>query len=523
MKEVNRHYQPNETQTPVAIVGAGPVGLSLALGLARQGVSSTLLERKPSTSQRSKAPALHIRTREIFQQWGIEERILASGELLEKLTMYNPEGEPLLSFDFSELDIEADRPGFLFLEQGQTEKLLLEALEETGLCDIRFDAEVVGLVQGRSGVRLTYRQNGEEHRVLAQYAAGCDGASSFVRKALGLAFDGITYSIRPMLADVRIEDERDALPWPRLHNQRGGITSALRLQPHHWRIIHLDTQAAADDSAPEEETVSAAEVNGLVNQVLGEGPLEVLWGSRFRMHRRSASRYRLGRVLLAGDAAHVHPPTGGQGMNSGIQDADNLAWKLANVLTRGGDADLLLNSYEIERKGVVAGDVSGYTDFLTKAFLQTPLPLRSAAFLMLRFMLNIAPLRKSSLQRATMIDLKLPGSPLINPDENLAGVRMPNPLLISPDGEETRLYDLLPYGAALIALSKDDVDIMSLPVAAVIQITPGAFRDTGEVLREYTGGKDGYILVRPDGYVAWAKTDAVGIDFAVRQSLGLSL
>jgi 2-polyprenyl-6-methoxyphenol hydroxylase-like FAD-dependent oxidoreductase len=513
-----------ERKTPVAIVGAGPAGLSLALGLSRLGVRSTLLERKRSTSTRSKAPAVHVRTREVYQQWGIDDRMVDAGELLETMTMYSPDSgrKPVLSFDFSELEIESDRPGFLFLEQGQTEKILLETLQETGLCDIHFGAEVVELVQRKAGVTLSYQQDGGENRLSADYAVGCDGASSFVRSALGIAFEGITYSIRPMLADVHVDDDRDTLPWPRIHNERGRITSALRLQPRHWRIIHLDTRSDAAEDAPEEEQVTQEEVNLLTSQVLGEGPVEVLWGSRFRMHRRSAARYRMGRVLLAGDAAHIHPPTGGQGMNSGIQDADNLSWKLAYALN-GGDADTLLDSYEIERKAVVAGNVSRYTDFLTRTFLQTPLPVRSAAMLMLRILLNIDPIRKRSLQRATMIDLDLPDSPLIDPADDLAGERLPNPLLQTPEGETIRLYELLPVGAAIIAASKNGVDISTLPVESVIRIGPGAYRDLGEVLRERMDGKDGWIMVRPDGYIAWARTEAKGMDYAVRKALGLGL
>ncbi len=159
-----------------------------------------------------------MRTREIFRQWGIEERFLDAGVLRRRLTLHNavPGRRPLLAIDFSELDAETDSPGILLLEQGYTEKLLLEVVQESGMCDVRFGAEVVGLAPREDGARVTIREGGESRALDAEFVVGCDGASSFVRNALGLPFEGITYSIRPMLADVCVVDERDALPWPLL-------------------------------------------------------------------------------------------------------------------------------------------------------------------------------------------------------------------------------------------------------------------------------------------------------------------
>lgn len=501
---------------PVVIIGAGPVGLSLALGLARQGVRSVLLEKNPATSEYSKAPGIHVRTREILRQWGIEERFLEAGVLKPELTLHNavPGRRPLVSMGFAELDTEADRPGVLFLEQSHTERLLLEAVRESGMCDVRFDAEAVGLDRRDDGATVAVRRGGDTYSLDAPFVAGCDGASSFTRKALGLPFDGITYSVRPMLADVCVADERDALPWPVARNAPGGFTFAFRLSPGLWRIVRLDLS-----EAPDGEEVPAEEVRLRVRELLGEGPVEIVWASRFRIHRRSAPRFRVGRVLLAGDAAHVHSPVGGQGMNAGIQDAHNLAWKLARTL-RGGDRERLLDSYDVERRAVVVGSVTPYTDVMTRLFLQVPQIARAGAFFLLRAALTIPRFRRMSLRRTAMIDLDHGASPLLDPQERSAGVRLPNPLLRSPDGTEVRLYNLLPVGPVILIVADEGDAGGDLPVEAAIRIGPGGYVDPSGLLQGLLGRSDGWILVRPDTHVAWARGRLEGIEHAVRHALG---
>jgi 2-polyprenyl-6-methoxyphenol hydroxylase-like FAD-dependent oxidoreductase len=246
------HLTPS---TPVAIVGAGPVGLSLALGLARQGVRSVLLERKSTTSQTSKAPGLHVRTREVFRQWHVEDRFLDAGELWQRVVMHDvvPGRPQLITLDFPGLAAEADRPGMLILEQSETERLLLEAVQESGPCEVRFGAEVVGVEQDEEEVRLTFREDGAERSLRADFVVGCDGASSSVREAMGLPFEGMTYSLRPMLADVEVDDERDDLPQPRAWTGKGGYAFATRLRPRLWRIVRLQRGEPEKDEVPDEE------------------------------------------------------------------------------------------------------------------------------------------------------------------------------------------------------------------------------------------------------------------------------
>jgi 2-polyprenyl-6-methoxyphenol hydroxylase-like FAD-dependent oxidoreductase len=511
---------PPPTSVPVAIVGAGPTGLTLALDLARHGVRSLLLERGVDTSRFSRAAGLHVRTREVFARLGVERALRDAGTLVRVLRPVDAAtGRPLLAIDFGRLREEAADPGLVVVEQSVTERVLLDAVRAAGLCDVRFGAEAIALSPSGDAPHLTVRQDGATWTVEARFVVGCDGAGSFIRGELGLPFEGATYGVAALLADVGVRDERDGLPWPRIRNQRGGITAAIRLRPRLWRIIRVER---SDPDDPGEE-VQRQVIDQRVAESLAPGPVDVLWSSRFRIHRRSSRRFRVGPVLLAGDAAHVHSPVGGQGMNAGIQDAHNLGWKLAAALG-GGDTDRLLDSYETERRAVVVGDVTRYTHLVTRVFLQTPGVVRAAGFALLRLALAVPRLHRANLRRMAMIDLDYPASALLDSGDAAAGVRLPNVVLHPPAGPPVRLHDLLPPGAALLAVGGAAESPMppDLPVAAALRIGPGHHLEPGGRLRRLLGSDGGWILVRPDGHVAWARAEPHGLRAAARRALGLT-
>lgn len=501
----------------VTIIGAGPVGLALGIGLACKGVSSLVLEKSESTSEFSKAPGIHVRTREVFRSWGIEQQFLDEGTLVREFAMHSAEAgrPPLFELDFGELDAEADAPGLLILEQGRTERLLLNAARGTGRCDVRFSAEVTHLTQDDTGVTVRYIEAGEERTIRSPFVVGCDGADSFVRKALDLPFEGRTYALRPVLADVRITDERDGLPWPRARNADRSFSFGIRLDSGLWRVISLDREAGERS-----DEVSDDEVRGIASRLLGSGPMEVVWASRFRIHIRSSTRFRVGRVLLAGDAAHVHSPAGGMGMNGGIHDAHDLSWKLAAAF-EGGDLERLLDSYEVERRAVVVENTSRFADAVTRAFLGTPASVRQALFALMRVAMRAQRVKRRMLRRVAMIDLDYPASSLLKREWPSAGVRLPNPMLQAPDGEESRLYDLLEGKATLLDLSRDSLG-GEAPVENVIRIGPDGYSDRSGLLGLLLEAGVGWILVRPDGHVAWALGSRSGLEAAASYALGFA-
>jgi 2-polyprenyl-6-methoxyphenol hydroxylase-like FAD-dependent oxidoreductase len=503
---------------PVVIVGAGPVGLALALGLDRHGIRTVVLEREATTSRHAKAIVLHVRTREILRSWGAEAPFLAAGTLLSSLTLHAAsDGRPLVTISFDDLAAEAEAPGLLLLEQSETERLLLDELRRGERCQVRFGTSFTGLRQDLDGVSVTLSRDGDEEVLRAAYVVGCDGASSAVRDAIGMPFDGLTYRVRPMLADVHLDGDRDRLPWPRQHHSAHGTTTAIRLRPGCWRIIRLDeagNDANEGRRGDRRSEVTDDEVQRRVAEVLGPGPVEVAWAGRFRIHKRASPRFRVGRVLLAGDAAHVHSPVGGLGMNAGIQDAHNLAWKLAAGLG-GGDVARLLDSYDVERRAVVVEQVSRITDIATRLFIQSPAPVRERGVGTLRWLLKVGAVRRRGLRALTMLDLTYPGSPLLDPTDRAAGLRVPDPVLLAPDGREVRLHRLFPATAPLLIEvssfpARDDRPPRTGPPApdrevGTLHIGPGGHHDGDGMLRGLLGGDDGWILVRPDRHIAWAR------------------
>jgi 2-polyprenyl-6-methoxyphenol hydroxylase-like FAD-dependent oxidoreductase len=530
--------------TPVAIVGAGPVGLALALGLARHDVASVVLERSSSTSQHSKAAGIHIRTREVLRRWGVEDRFLAAGELVTELALRDAGAgdRALLTFDLRELADEVERPGLLMLEQHETERLLLEAVRATGLAEVVFDAEVVDLRQDAGGVELAVRTHHAGLRsVAADFAVGCDGASSFVRGTrCGCRSRAAPIRLRPMLADVAIGDDRDRMAWPRLHDGREGLTVALRLA--RWQVADHPPRQTMHRARP--TTSPTPRCNDRVDTVLAAGPADGGVEQPLRdppaIERTLAG---LAASLLAGDAAHVHSPVGGQGMNAGVQDANDLAWRLAAAL-EGADADRLFDAYEVERRTVVVGTVSRTTDVLTQDWsCRPPAWVRRGVFAVQRTALRVPALRRRALRRFGMLDLDLPASPLLRADDRAAGTRLPDPVVVTPDGRAVRLHRLLPVGWSLLEVADTtatdgaaaggaDVAVggpgaRGLPVDAVLRFGSGGLHDRTGSLSALLGGDEGWVLVRPDGHVAWARAGPTGsaadtglLASAVRASAG---
>ncbi|MFC1442212.1 FAD-dependent monooxygenase [Streptacidiphilus sp. N1-10] len=328
--------------TTVAIVGAGPTGLALAVTLAEAGVDFVLLDRLAEGANTSRAAVVHARTLEVLQELGADRELIARGLKIDRFTVRDG-SRTLLSTTFGKLPTAY--PYALLVQQDRTEAVLLARLRELG-GDVHRPYQVKGVVQDENGVTLT-TDTGETLR--ADYAVGADGMHSAVREAAGIGFSGSAYGESFVLADVEM-DWAPGADEVSLGFSSHGISVVAPLPGGHYRVV------ATVDEAPAEPDLA------FVQQLLDERApgqarvTAVAWSSRFRVHHRVADRYRAGRLFLAGDAAHVHSPAGGQGMNTGIQDA----YALGRALADGDPA-----RYEPQRRPV-ALRVVAFTDRMTR-------------------------------------------------------------------------------------------------------------------------------------------------------------
>ncbi|GAA5044688.1 FAD-dependent oxidoreductase [Nocardia callitridis] len=344
--------------TSVVIVGAGPVGLTAAVRLADAGVDFVLIDRIAEGANTSRAAVVHAKTLEVLSELGIADELIETGLRVPTFTLHDGR-KKLAAIKFDRLPTRF--PYALLTPQDVTESVLLQRLRKAGGEPYR-PYTVTGVVNENDGVTVEYTDtDGAEGTLRADYVIAADGSHSPIREQLAVGFDGGTYPASFVLADVRMD-------WP-----IGRDEVALHLSPAGFLLVAPLPDERADryrvvatmDNAPEHPTV--AHVQSLVDE---RGPgagtvTEVLWGSRFRVHHRLAAHYRAGRVFLAGDAAHVHSPAGGQGMNTGVQDAATLGALLARVIANG-ESPTILDEYERTRRPVARGVVR-FTDFMTKA------------------------------------------------------------------------------------------------------------------------------------------------------------
>jgi 2-polyprenyl-6-methoxyphenol hydroxylase-like FAD-dependent oxidoreductase len=450
----------------VLVVGAGPTGLTLAGELLRRGLRVRIIDKAPAPTVHSKAVGVHARTLEIFEDLGIAEDLLSRGIQVEGATMHQG-SQTIMDIDFHDLDTRF--PFVLCVSQVETESVLTMLLERRGGAVDR-GHELTSFVERDDGIDAVIRSGTQEEQVRASWIVGCDGAHSAVRHALGVSFEGHAYEDSFVLADVHIDWDT---PRTRVSTflAEDGLVAAFPLKcapdperpsSHRWRIVL--TGAAALGDAPTLDQVRALTEQRVGKQV----PMrDASWIAPFRINCRQVESYRHGRAFLAGDAAHVHSPVGGQGMNTGIQDAHNLAWKLALVV-RGEARASLLDSYSSERHAIGKG-VLTQTDRATKMGLMKGLlvPLRNQA---VRFATSFEYVRHQIVLNASELSVSYPKSPIVGEHRSSAftarigsaeagetptvgstrafaagpgpGARAPDAALVSSDGRAMRLSQL---------------------------------------------------------------------------------
>lgn len=337
--------------TDVLVVGAGPTGLTLAASLIERGIATVIVDGQAEVAHTSRAAAVNARTLEVLDRLDVTRRMVKEGIRAPRFTIRD-RSRTLMDLDFSALP--TDYPYTLLIPQDVTEKLLHDRLLELGGTVIR-PKKLTSVAEDADGVTATFDDGAS---IRARYVVGADGIHSTVREQAGIGFHGGAYEESFVLADVNLRGEAPieevVLFWA-----TAGLTVVAPLPDGTYRIV------APVDDAP--ETPSAEFMQRILDERgLGTGRMvvtDVVWGSRFRIHHRVADTYRVGRSLLAGDAAHVHSPAGGQGMNLGIQDAVALADALVSVLA--GGPDTLLDEYSAARRPIAAGVVT-LTDRLTR-------------------------------------------------------------------------------------------------------------------------------------------------------------
>ena len=470
----------------VVIAGAGPTGLMLACELRLAGVDVVVVERLAERTGESRAGGMHSRTLEVLDQRGILDRFLAAGEL-------QPVGHfSGLYLDFDEF--ESRHPYPLMILQSVIEQLLEEWAADLGV-RVRRSCEVSGIRQDAAGVTVELSTAEAAPAALrARYLVGCDGGRSTVRKLAGIDFPGTPATMTALIGDVELPDLPEEYVWVR--RCPTGDFSAIAFEPGWYRVITSEYDRVADrDEPPTFEQLRESLVRLAGTDYGMHSPR---WVSRFNDAARQAARYREGRVLLAGDAAHIHFPAGGQGLNMGVQDAVNLGWKLASVV-RGLAPESLLDSYHAERHPVAERVLHNTR---AQSALARPGPQTDALREVFGSLMVFDDVNRHLRAMLTALDVRYP----VDGDHLLAGRRVPDAGLKTSDGA-TRVHELLHAGRPVL---------LDLRGSAAVAAVAGRWADRVDLV-EARSEDDHWpvpvvgevsapaaLLIRPDGHVAWA-------------------
>src|SRR4051812_43138017 len=470
------------TDVDVVVVGAGPTGLALARELRLAGVTCRVLERRAAEPNLTRAFAVHARTLELLDARGLAEDVISRGLPVQRISP-----TPGATVDLTKL--RTRYPMVVMVPQSGTEHVLEERARQLGAEIVR-GAEVVGLSQDADEVRLEVQGPGGLEVVQAAYVVGADGAHSAVRRLVGVHFVGKQYETHILLADVQLNRP----PGETLFgaSTRDGLVLFVPFGDGWFRAIAWDRSR---ERVPLDEPVTLEELRSAFRRIADDdfGMGEPRWSTRFLSERRQARSYRVGRVFLAGDAAHVHSPVGGQGMNTGIQDAMNLGWKLGAAVHGWARPDLL-DSYQRERHPV--GElVLRMTDGAYRLVLSRSRLGAAWRRLAIRTLLTLPPARRRLAGLLTGIGLRYE-----RPWRAHAWTGRWMPDVTGTDGR--RVYEALRGGGfVLVDTTGWAATTHGLHHVAVVPVRP---------VRRAPAA----VLVRPDGYVAWATDvrDAGAVD-----------
>lgn len=483
----------NDFAADVLICGAGAAGLTLAIDLARRNVPFRIIEKMPQPFHGSRGKGIQPRTQEIFEDLGILDKVVAAGGIYPLMREYREDGS-FIEKDFGERPEPTPAEPYhipLMIPQFLTEHIMRQRLVELG-SHVEFGCEIVSVQQDQRAVTAKLAGPDGEETVRVRYLVGADGGRSYVRGALGIGFPGKTLGVRAMVADVTLTG-LDREWWHQFND--GDMQCMISICP-----LAGTEMFQLQGPVPLEGEVDLS-VKGLERMIAERTDrndirvLSVSWASAYQMNARLADSYRVGRILLVGDAAHIHPPTGGQGLNTSAQDAYNLGWKLAAVLD--GAADELLGSYEIERRPV-AEAMLGLSTKLLEAGKRGEIQ-RGREVRQLDIGYQESPL---SVERGSEREGLLPGD------------RAPDAPIEGAAGQPSRLFQLF-KGPHWTLLINGQQGFSPRPGLHIHRIgVKGDILDTfGHIRGAYGLAMHECVLVRPDGYVgAILSLDTDGVE-----------
>ena len=514
--------ESNQNHVPVVIVGAGPTGVLLAIELARRGVEVRVLDRQLARSSESRAIGIHASTLEVFHQLGVVEEFLVLGHRVTG-AMFHTRARNSIRVSFRRVD--SPYPFMLTLSQAETQRILDEKLESLGV-KIERGTEVADINHHAAGAELVaVTADGSHERTLrADWLVGCDGAGSIVRRSLSTSFDGDDYGQDWLMAEVSIDP-------PLSHDHfhvfayTPSVLPAFPLPSHRWRVF---VPQVPDRVVAEREAPTMGEIEALVTE---RGPAGITIAdptllTAFRCYRRHTKIMRSGRAFLAGDAAHVHSPAGGQGMNTGLGDAFNLGWKLALVV-QGQATTGLLDTYQSERMPIAEG-VLALTHALVKTFTMRSARKRWLRDRLLPMASRIPAAERRYVSRMAQVSHNYRTGPLSARNGLLlsgpvaSGERLPDVRGLERGGEPVRTLDLLISGAHTLLILSGAGNGAGLAeetasrfarregLVRTFTVVPGADPHRPDVVadpqlhahRRYRARGGRLLLVRPDGYVA---------------------
>ncbi len=519
------------TTSDVLIVGAGPVGLTLAGDLRRRGIRCRIVDSAQQAGAATKALGIQAKTLELLTKMGVAHAAIARGLKTSLFSIYG-EGKRFFKIDFREHLLDTPYPYVLLLPQNETEQVLTEYLQSQGGA-IEWRKELIGATQDEQGVEAVLRHaGGQEERVRVGWLVGCDGAHSLVRHLLGLNFAGTTFEQSFVVGNVRLAWD---LPYDEIFAflHQGNFVGYFPMADGRHRVVI----AYAPDKAPTGD-VTLEEVQRCIDACGPAGarasdPEHLV---RFHVNQRRTEHYRVSRIFLAGDAAHIHSPIGAQGMNTGMQDALNLSWKLA-LTVKGQASPRLLESYNLEREQVGEALLRATDRTTNLALIRNPwlVALRDALAPIIFSSLPAAPYRLA--QALAEINIAYPDSPL-TVDQRAkkgalhAGDRAPNAQVRTSEGAEPQpLFEILngPRSVLLVLAARQEAPAIERQWSEIATLlSPGydemiesylvtenaasglkqetgriLHDETGELHRRYNAEQGGLVLIRPDGYIGF--------------------